>query len=90
MLQSDDHSDNRWRLMILCICFGLLVVAAVPGVGWMWGQFYETIALCIGIVPLACVTLFAFFELSQRVAKLEERLGDIDKTPSAPRDRVGR
>jgi hypothetical protein len=86
MLQSDDHSDNRWRLMILCICFGLLVVAAVPGVRWMWGQFYETIALCIGIVPLACVTLFAFFELSQRVAKLEQRLGDIDKTPSAPRD----
>jgi hypothetical protein len=56
----------------------------------MWGQFYETIALCIGIVPLACVTLFAFFELSQRVAKFEQRLGDIDKTPSAPRDRVGR
>jgi ATP synthase A subunit len=76
---------NRWRLMIFCICFGLLVVAAVAGVGWMWGQFYETIALCIGIVPLACVTLFAFIELSQRVAKLEQRLGVANQKFNDPR-----
>src|SRR5262249_14986750 len=52
MVQSYERPGIKtW--IFFCLGFGLLAVAAVPGVGWMWGQFYETITLCIGIVPLA-------------------------------------
>ncbi|MGH9693323.1 MAG: hypothetical protein ACRD5Z_04210, partial [Bryobacteraceae bacterium] len=43
--------------VVICLVLGLLAIAAVPGIGWLSGQFYETIALCIGIALL----LYAMF-----------------------------
>ena len=60
--------------IFFCLGFGLLAVAAVPGVGWMWGQFYETITLCVGIVPLAYAAVICFVNLTRRVAALEQQV----------------
>jgi hypothetical protein len=69
-----------------CLGFGLLAVAAVPGVGWMWGQFYETIALCIAIVPLAYATVICFVNLTRRVAALEQQIVAMNVARATTRD----
>lgn len=56
--------------------FGLLVIAAVPGAGFFYGQFAETIVLCIGGIALAYAALAAFTAMNARIAALERRLGN--------------
>jgi hypothetical protein len=77
MSQPDKQPGNA-GVIFFCLGFGLLAVAAVPGVGWMWGQFYETLALCVGIVPLTYAVVICFVNLTNRVTALEQRIVAAD------------
>jgi len=46
--------------VLICLVLGLLAIAAVPGIGWLSDQFYETIALCVGIA-LCCMPCSPIF-----------------------------
>jgi hypothetical protein len=59
--------------------FGLVAVAAVPGFGYFYGQFVETIVLCIGGAALAYAALVAITAMNSRIGELERRLGDRAK-----------
>lgn len=64
--------------MFAGLALGLFFIAAVPGVGWMWGQFVETIALCIGIALLAYAATGYVLAVNARLAMLEQRLAERD------------
>jgi hypothetical protein len=64
--------------MFACLALGLLFIAIVPGVGWLWGQFWETVALCIGIAFLVYAAFAYFSAVNGRLAALEQRLADKD------------
>jgi len=51
----------------------ILGLLAVPFVGTRWGDFNEMIALIIGVAPLIYLLFFAFSNLNQRIAELENR-----------------
>ena len=51
----------------------ILGLLAVPWVGTMWGDFYEMIALIIGVAPVIYLLFFALANLNQRIAELENR-----------------
>ena len=65
--------------VLICFIVGLLFVAAVPGIGWMWGQFVETIVLCIGGALLVYAMLAYVTSVNNRLATLEQRLADKDR-----------
>ncbi len=62
--------------MFGAFAFGLLVLGAVPGAGYFYGQFAETIVLCVGGAALVYVALAAFSTMNLRIAELERRFGD--------------
>ena len=64
------------RAVFGALTVGLVVLAAVPGAGYFYGQFAETIVLCVGAAALAYAALAAFASMSLRIAELERRLGD--------------
>ncbi len=64
------------RAMFSAFTLGLLVLAAVPGVGYFYGQFAETVVLCVGAAALAYAALAAFSVMNLRIVELERRLGD--------------
>ena len=66
--------------VIVCLVLGLLAVATVPGIGWLSGQFYETIALCIGIALLLYAMIAYISAVNGRLAELEQRLAERDRT----------
>ena len=65
--------------MFLCLALGLLCIAIVPGIGWMWGQFWETVALCIGIALLVYAAFAYISAVNGRLAALEKRVADKDR-----------
>lgn len=65
--------------LVACLVLGLLTIAAVPGVGWLSGQFYETIVLCIGIALLLYAVFAYIASVNGRLAALEQRLADKDR-----------
>lgn len=65
--------------LVVCLVLGLLAIAAVPGVGWLSGQFYETIVLCIGIALLLYAVFAYIASVNGRLAALEQRLADKDR-----------
>ena len=54
---------------------GLLLLAAVPGTGYFYGQFVETIVLCAGGGALAYAAYMALTAMNRRIDALERRLG---------------
>ena len=64
------------RAVFGTLAVGLLVLAAVPGAGYFYGQFAETIVLCVGAAALAYAALAAFSAMNLRLVELERRLGD--------------
>jgi hypothetical protein len=76
------NPNNSPQRALVCLVLGLLAIAAVPGIGWLSGQFYETIALCIGIALLV-YAMFAYISaVNLRLAALEQRLAERDRTRS--------
>ena len=53
---------------------GLLLLAAVPGTGYFYGQFVETIVLCAGGAALVYAALATFMAINRRLDALERRL----------------
>jgi hypothetical protein len=49
-------------------------------------SLYETIALCIGIVPLAYATVICFVNLTRRVAALEQQIVAMNVGRTITRD----
>ena len=81
MSNTNGPNGSPQRILV-CLALGLLAIAAVPGIGWLSGQFYETIALCIGIV-LLLYAMFAYIAaVNGRLAALEQRLAERDRTRS--------
>ena len=66
--------------VLVSLILGLLCIVIVPGIGWMWGQFWETVALCIGIVLLVYVAFAYLTSVNSRLAALEKQLADKDRT----------
>ena len=64
------------RAVFGVLAFGLLALAAVPGTGYFYGQFVESIVLCVGGAALVYASLAAFSVMNVRIAELERRLGD--------------
>ena len=77
---SNAHEERRNpQPMFAGLALGLLFVAAVPGVGWMWGQLVETMALCIGIALLVYAAAGYIIAVNSRLAVLEQRLAERDR-----------
>jgi hypothetical protein len=80
LVMSQPHDPNSTpRPALACLALGILAIAAVPGAGWLWGQFYETVMLCVGIVLLV---YFAFVNISAvngRLTALEKCIADRDR-----------
>ena len=70
---------NSSQSMFASLALGLFFIAAVPGIGWMWGQFVETIGLCIGIAFLAYAATSYILAVNARLAVLERRLAERDR-----------
>ena len=64
------------RAVFGALTVGLLVLAAVPGAGYFYGQFVESIVLCVGGAALVYASLAAFSVMNVRIAELERRVGD--------------
>ena len=77
---SEPQDSNRPpQPMLVCLALGLLCIAIVPGIGWMWGQFWETVVLVIGIGFLVYVAFAYISSVNSRLAALEQRLADKDR-----------
>lgn len=80
---SEPHAPNiASRPVLACFVLGILFIAAVPGAGWLWGQFYETVVLCIGVAFLVYVVFAYIAAVNRRLAALEQRLADRDRARS--------
>ena len=66
------------RSMLAGLVLGLLFIAAVPGVGWKWGQVAETITLCAGIACLIYAGAGYMLSVNARLATLEWTLSERD------------
>ena len=77
-----DEPNGTPQRALVCVALGLLAIAAVPGIGWLSGQFYETIALCIGIALLLYAMIAYISAVNGRLAELEQRLAERDRTQS--------
>jgi hypothetical protein len=75
-----EEPQTATQPLLVYLVAGLLFIAAVPGVGWMWGQFVETIALCIGIALLVYCAAAYMLAVNARLTALEQRLGERDRT----------
>ena len=71
---NDQPARAMPTLAISTFVFGLLVTAAVPGAGFLYGQFVETIVLCVGGAALALTAVVVFNAMNARIAALEQRL----------------
>lgn len=78
-MDNANEKNGNPQSMLLSLALGLFSIAAVPGIGWMWGQFVETIALCIGIAFLAYTAARYIIALNARLAVLEQRLAERDR-----------
>ena len=79
-MSNPNQPNGSPQRILVCLVLGLLAIAAVPGIGWLSGQFYETIALCIGIA-LLLYAMFAYISsVNGRLDALEQRLADKDRT----------
>lgn len=72
-------NDPAYKVVIGAFAFGLIAIAAVPGTGFFFGQFWETIVLCIGGTALAYAGFTAISAINHRIGELERRLGE--RTP---------
>jgi hypothetical protein len=81
MSEPQDANTAR-RSVLTCLVLGLLCIAIVPGIGWLRGQFWETVVLCIGIVLLVYVAFAYISAVNGRLAALETRLADRDRARS--------
>jgi hypothetical protein len=68
--------------MLICLIAGLAFVAAVPGIGWLWGQFVETISLCIGGALLVYAALAYMADVNVRLTALEQSLAEKSRSKS--------
>jgi hypothetical protein len=78
-MSSPHESRSNPQPMLIGLALGLLLIAAVPGVGWMWGQFYETIVLCIGGALLLYAGFAYMAAVNGRLAALEQRFAELDR-----------
>jgi hypothetical protein len=68
--------------ILICLVVGLLFIAAVPGIGWLWGQLVETIVLCIGGALLVYSAFAYMTDVNGRLTALERRLAEQDRAKS--------
>ena len=78
-MKEPQDASTAPKTVSACIVLGLLCIAVVPGIGWLWGQFWETVALCAGITLLLYVAVGYFSAVNTRLAALEKRLTDKDR-----------
>ena len=71
--------ESQSQPPFMCFVVGLVFIAAVPGIGWLWGQFVETIVLCIGGAFLIYATIAYMTEVNNRLTALERRLAEKDR-----------
>ena len=67
------------RSMLAGLVLGLLFIAVVPGIGSIWGQFAETISLCVGIACLVYAGAGYMLSVDARLAALERTLSEQDR-----------
>ncbi len=80
---SKSHDPNvAPNPVLICAALGLLCIAIVPGIGWLWGQFYETIVLCFGIALLVYVAFAYISSVNGRIAAIETLVADRDRARS--------
>ena len=79
-MDNRNEANDAPQRILVCVTLGLLAIATVPGIGWLSGQFYETIALCIGIALLLYAVFAYVSAVNGRLAALEQRLEDKDRT----------
>jgi hypothetical protein len=79
-MANPNEPNSPSQRIVICLVLGLLAIAAVPGIGWLSGQFYETIALCIGIALLLYAVFAYISAVNTRLNALEQRLAERDRT----------
>jgi hypothetical protein len=77
-MSEETPRKSEWPLIAVCICLAGFGLSAVPFVGTKYGDWPEACALAIGLLPLIYLAVRTIIMFSTRMARLEERVRDLE------------
>jgi len=75
------QQKSDWPLAGVCIALSGFGLSAVPFVGTRYGDWPEVIALGVGLLPLIYLAIHMAVRFNARLARVEDRLREIEGKP---------